>query len=83
MPHSARLVEDADPLRGRWGEEIYDDPEEKVRADFWAELIYRYSYEPQRIGVEITVPDRTPKDSAVLVVFRDDERKDPFRGHRD
>lgn len=59
-------------------EEIYDDPEEKVRAEFWAELIYRYSYEPQRIGVEITVPDRTPKDSADLVVFRDDERKDPF-----
>jgi type I restriction enzyme M protein len=58
--------------------EIYDDPEEKVRAEFWAELIYRYSYEPQRIGVEITVPDRTPKDSADLVVFRDDERKDPF-----
>jgi type I restriction enzyme M protein len=58
--------------------EIYDDPEEQVRAEFWAELIYRYSYEPKRIGVEITVPDRTPKDSADLVVFRDDDRKDPF-----
>jgi type I restriction enzyme M protein len=58
--------------------EVYDDPEEKIRAEFWAELIYRYSYEPQRIGVEVTVPDRTPKDSADLVVFRDDERKDPF-----
>lgn len=59
-------------------EEIFDDPEEQVRAEFWAELIYRYSYEPERIGIEITVPDRTPKDSADLVVFRDDERKDPF-----
>lgn len=58
--------------------EIYDDPEEKVRAEFWAELIYRYSYEPIRIGVEITVPDRTPKDSADLVVFRDNNRRDPF-----
>jgi type I restriction enzyme M protein len=40
--------------------ERYADPEEQVRAEFWAELIYRYGYEPARIGVEITVPDRTP-----------------------
>jgi type I restriction enzyme M protein len=58
--------------------EIYDDPEEKVRAEYWAELIYRYGYKPQRIGVEITVPDRTPKDAADLVVFEDDERTRPF-----
>jgi len=58
--------------------EIYDDPEEKVRAEFWAELIYRYGYKPERIGVEITVPDRTPKDAADLVVFEDDERTRPF-----
>jgi type I restriction enzyme M protein len=61
----------------RWSE-IYDDPEEKVRAEYWAELIYRYGYKPERIGVEITVPDRTPKDAADLVVFSDDERKTPF-----
>jgi type I restriction enzyme M protein len=42
--------------------ERYADPEEQVRAGFWAELIYRYGYEPARIGVEITVPDRTPSD---------------------
>ena len=53
--------------------ERYADPEEQVRAEFWAELIYRYGYEPARIGVEITVPDRTPSDRADLVVFRDDE----------
>jgi type I restriction enzyme M protein len=58
--------------------ERYSDPEEKVRADFWAELIYRYGYEPARIGVEVVVPDRTPHDTADLVVFRDDERKRPF-----
>jgi len=45
--------------------ERYADPEEQVRAEFWAELIYRYGYEPARIGVEITV-------------FRDDERKKPY-----
>ena len=58
--------------------ERYPDPEEKVRAEFWAELIYRYGYEPGRIGVEVVVPDRTPSDAADLVVFRDDERKRPY-----
>jgi type I restriction enzyme M protein len=32
----------------------------------------------QRIGVEIVVPDRTPSDIADLVVFGDDERKQPY-----
>ncbi len=58
--------------------ERYADLEEQVRAEFWAELIYRYGYEPARIGVEITVPDRTPSDRADLVIFRDDERKKPY-----
>ncbi len=58
--------------------ERYSDPEEKVRAEYWAELIYRYGYEPARIGVEITVPDRTPKDAADLVVFQDDARTRPY-----
>ena len=58
--------------------ERYAEPEEQVRAEFWAELIYRYGYEPARIGVEITVPDRTPSDRADLVVFRDDQRKKPY-----
>lgn len=58
--------------------ERWSDPEEKVRAEFYAELIYRYGYSPDRIGVEITVPDRSPKDSADLIVFKDDERRRPF-----
>ena len=58
--------------------ERYSDPEEQVRAEFWAELIYRYGYEPHRIGIEIVVPDRTPSDRADLVIFRDDERKRPY-----
>jgi type I restriction enzyme M protein len=58
--------------------ERYSDPEEQVRAEFWAELIYRYGYEPVRIGVEITVPDRTPKDAADIVVFHDDARTRPY-----
>ena len=54
------------------------DPEEQVRAEFWAELIYRYGYDPERIGFEITVPRRTPADRADLVVFHDREQKRPF-----
>jgi type I restriction enzyme M protein len=58
--------------------ERYDDSEEKVRAEFWAELVYRYQYDPQHIGVEVVVPDRRPTDCADLVVFRDATRKDPW-----
>lgn len=58
--------------------ERWSDPEEKVRAEFYAELIYRYGYSPDRIGVEVTVPDRSPNDFGDLVVFKDDERKRPF-----
>jgi len=58
--------------------ERFADPEEQVRAEYWAELIFRYSYEPTRIGVEVTVPDRTPKDAADLVVFYDEMQRRPF-----
>lgn len=58
--------------------ERWSDPEEKVRAAFYAELIYRYGYSPDRIGVEVTVPDRSPNDYADLIVFHDDDRKRPF-----
>lgn len=49
--------------------ERFSDAEERVRAEFWAELIYRLGYPPSNIGVEITVPDRVPRDAADLVVF--------------
>lgn len=58
--------------------EYYDDPEEWVRADLWAELIYRLDYPEQRVGVEIRVPDRVPHDAADLVVFHDDARTKPY-----
>lgn len=58
--------------------EKWSDPEEKVRAAYYAELIYRYGYKPECIGVEVTVPDRLPVDRADLVVFRDKERTKPF-----
>lgn len=58
--------------------ERWADPEEKVRAEFWAELIYKYEYPPERIRFEVRVPRRTPNDLADLVVYRDDELKDPY-----
>jgi len=58
--------------------EKWSDPEEKVRAAFYAELIYKYEYKPQRIGVEVTVPRRTPSDSADLVVYEDESLTKPF-----
>ena len=54
------------------------DPEEKVRAEFWAELIYKYEYLPERIRFEVTPPDRTPARYADLVIYRDNELKSPY-----
>jgi len=58
--------------------ERWSDPEEKVRAEFWAELIFKYEYLPGRIGFEVKVPRRTPNDLADLVIYKDDDHKDPF-----
>ncbi len=58
--------------------ENYNDPEEKVRAAFWADLIYQYGYPANRIKVEVTIPDRVPTDRADLVVFCDDACKKPY-----
>lgn len=57
--------------------ENYEDPEEKVRAEFWAELIYKYDYPVNRIKIEVVIPDRLPTDRADIVVFFDDECKRP------
>ena len=58
--------------------ERWSDPEEKVRAELWAELIYKYEYPPGRMGFEVTLPDRTPTRYADLVIYRDDELKSPY-----
>jgi type I restriction enzyme M protein len=57
----------------RWG-----DPEEKVRAEFWAELVLKYEYQAERIRFEVNVPRRTPNDYADLVIYSDDELKSPY-----
>ena len=60
--------------------ERWSDPEEKVRAEFWAELIYKYQYRPERMRFEVKVPRRTPHDLADIVIYgdKDDELKSPW-----
>jgi type I restriction enzyme M protein len=58
--------------------ERWSDPEEKVRAEFWAELIYKYDYSPDRIRLEANVPRRTPNDYADIVIYSDAELKTPY-----
>ncbi len=70
---SERIIYTAVGVSERW-----TDPEEKVRAAFYADLIYIYGYKPEVIGVEVRVPDRTPHDAADLVVFTDGNRKTPY-----
>jgi len=58
--------------------EKWSDPEEKVRAAYYAELIYAKGYSTDCIGIEVTVPDRTPLDRADIVIFHDKEHTKPF-----
>jgi len=56
----------------------YTDPEEKVRAEYYVELIEKYQYSPSKINLEINVPRRTPSDLADIVIFEDDAQKKPY-----
>lgn len=56
----------------------FDNPEEKVRSEYWAELIYKYEYPVSRIKIEVVIPDRLPTDRADIVIFHDDECKRPY-----
>ena len=41
--------------------ERWSDPEEKVRAEFWSELIYKYEYQPERIRFEVKRSSTNPQ----------------------
>ena len=56
----------------------FTDPEEKVRARYYVELIDRYQYPENRIDLEVTVPRRKPSDLADIVIFQDDTKVDPY-----
>ena len=56
----------------------YSDPEEKVRAIEFLQLIFDYNYPIKRIQLEVQVPRRTPNDFADIVVFNDDDCLSPY-----
>ena len=56
----------------------FTNPEEQVRARFYVELIELFQYSENRIDLEVRVPHRTPSNLADIVVFQDDEKKNPF-----
>lgn len=56
----------------------FKDPEEKVRASYYVELVEKYQYNPKRINFEVSVPRRTQSDYADIVVFADDEQLEPY-----
>lgn len=47
----------------------FKNPEEKVRASYFCELILDYDYPTKNIDIEVTVPRRTPEDRADIVVY--------------
>lgn len=57
---------------------VFTDPEEKVRANFYVELIEKYQYQSKFMALELTVPRRTPSDLADIVIFEDEAHKKPF-----
>lgn len=56
----------------------FKNPEEKVRASYFVELIEDYNYTKERIDLEVIIPRRKPEDRADIVVYEDDELKKPY-----
>ena len=51
----------------------FKNPEEKIRASYFCELVLDYDYPAKSIDIEVNVPRRTPEDRADIVVYDDDE----------
>ncbi len=52
----------------------FSNPEEKVRAITYINLVEKYNYSPYLIDFEVPVPRRTPNDLADIVVYKDDKK---------
>lgn len=55
----------------------YTNPEEKVQAETFLKLIFTYGYYPERIRQFVTVKMGTDSKEADIVVYNDDECKQP------
>ncbi|MDE0471160.1 MAG: N-6 DNA methylase [Ekhidna sp.] len=56
----------------------FKNPEEKVRAACFVELIKDYKYPAKRIDIEVKVERRIPDDRADIVIYEDDDCKKPY-----
>ncbi len=56
----------------------FKNPEEKVRAAYFCELVLDQQYPEKHINIEVIVPRRTPEDRADIVVYEDEELKKPY-----
>lgn len=56
----------------------FKNPEEKIRASYFVELVLDYLYPKEKIDIEVKVERRTPDDRADIVVYEDIELKSPF-----
>ncbi|MEM5785223.1 MAG: type I restriction enzyme HsdR N-terminal domain-containing protein [Candidatus Aenigmatarchaeota archaeon] len=56
----------------------FEDPEEKVRARVFIELVEKYKYPEKRIDTEVAGPRREPKLPADVVVYENDEKETAF-----
>ena len=56
----------------------FRNPEEKVRASYFVELVVDYQYPKENIDIEVKVERIIPDDRADIVVYEDKELKSPF-----
>jgi len=56
----------------------FNDPEEKVRAEYYYDLLEKYKYSTSRIEFEVEMPDRTPERHADIVIYEDDAKTKPY-----
>lgn len=56
----------------------FSDPEERVRARVYVELIVKYGYPAKRVLTEVYPPRREPKLPADIVVYKDDRTSIPY-----
>lgn len=56
----------------------FKDPEEKVRAYYFTELVLDKHYPKEKINFEVIVPRRKPEDKADIVIYEDNELKKPY-----
>ena len=58
--------------------ENLSDPEEKVRAEYYFDLLEKYHYPAKRIELETEMPARVPRFFADIVIYEDDAKKKPY-----